>query len=238
MNSSQFNHKQIEAGFLTDGMIAKMVEADKSLDGIVRSWQRSHNLTADGKAGEKTRRSISLALGEPVIVAPGLVKCYPLRCLEDGRKPIITSKFRDENSDRSTHDGVDFFFKWLNSDPDVFSGHGGAIKKGGKRRWWYPDGRVAVACADGVILDARHTKTGYKVWLDMGNGQRAGYFHGAQLLVETGQVVLAGHPVIVVGDNPNGGYKKHLHFEISSSIDVYRPINPRLWLDGAKYLTA
>lgn len=220
MKADEYNHRQYAEGKLTDEHITELVEF----------WQFKHGLEIDGKAGPKTRAHISEVGGDVSIE-----KFYPLKCLADGRKPIITSKFKTENGDRSTHDGVDFFFKWLDSDPEVFSGHGGAIKKNGKRRWWYPDGAVAVAAASGVVQKANMTGTGFRVWIDHGNGERTGYFHGESGLVKVGDVISAGTPVIVIGDNPNGGYKKHLHFEVSP-VDRYAPKNPRLWLEGASYL--
>jgi len=217
MSAEEFNRKQIAEGKLTDSMITKLVEA----------WQRGQlGLTVDGYAGENTLSSLSRG--------SEIEKFWPLACLEDGRKPQITSGFYTENPSRSTHHGVDLFFKWLDSDPDVPTGDGGAIKKNGKRRWWYPPGTVAIAAADGVVQASDDTGTGHRVWVDHGNGERTGYFHGSKLLVAKGDVVLAGTPLIVVGDNPKGHDAKHLHFEVSP-VDKYAPKNPRTWLTGASF---
>lgn len=215
MKSAEYNHRQYAEGKLTNEHITRLVEF----------WQRGHDLDIDGKAGPATRDSI---------LGLSIEKFYPLLRLADGRVAVITSKFKSENGDRLTHDGIDFFFKWLDSDPDVFSGRGGAIKKNGKRLWWYPDGKVAVAAASGVVQKANMMRKGFRVWIDHGNGERTGYFHGKAGLVSVGDHVIGGvTPIIVIGDNPNGGYKKHLHFEVSLT-DRYAPMNPREWLRGAK----
>jgi murein DD-endopeptidase MepM/ murein hydrolase activator NlpD len=106
--------------------------------------------------------------------------------------------------------------------------------RNGKRRWWYPDGYVAVAAANGVVSTAGNTKTGWRCWVDHSDGNRTGYFHGASLLVKEGDEVIAGDPVIVVGCNPNNYNAKHLHFEVSP-IEIYAPKNPRVWLKDAAY---
>ena len=217
MSAADYNRKQIAEGNLTDLMIVKLVEA----------WQRGHiGLAVDGYAGENTLSSLSRGLG--------IEKFWPLAVLSDGRKPQITSGFYTENPSRSTHKGVDLFYKWLDTDPDVPLGDGGAIKKNGKRKWWYPPGAVAIAAASGVVTAASDTKTGHRVWVDHGNGERSGYFHGSDLLVDVGDEIAAGTPVILVGDNPKGHDAKHLHFEVSP-VDRYAPMNPRKWLEGAGY---
>ena len=220
MSASEFNAKQIADGKLTPAMITKLVEA----------WQRGQlSLAADGYAGPNTLATLERGLE--------LEKFWPLACLDDGRKPQITSGFYTENQSRSSHKGVDMFFKWLDTDPDVIVGDGGAIRKNGKRRWGYPAGSVAIAAADGVVQIAGKTATGWRCWVDHGNGERTGYFHGAALLVKAGDVVEAGTPLICVGDNPRGFDAQHLHFEVSP-VGRYAPMNPRKWLEGAKFKTA
>lgn len=215
MSAESFNARQVASGKLTNSHITKLVEF----------WQRGHDLDDDGYAGSMTIDSLDKS-GE-------IEKFWPLRRLSDGRFPVITSKFHTENEGRSTHMGVDMFYPWLDSDPDVPLGDGGAIKKHGKRKWWYPPGSVAVAAADGVVQLAGDTNTGFRVWVDHGNGERSGYFHGSEVLVEVGEPVSALEPLIVVGDNPKGHDAKHLHFEVSP-VDRYAPMNPRAWLRGAK----
>jgi murein DD-endopeptidase MepM/ murein hydrolase activator NlpD len=192
---------------------------------LVEFWQRHHQLVVDGYAGQNTLASIR-AQRSP------LEKFWPLPALPDGRAPEITSGFYTENPSRSTHKGVDMFYRWLDSDPDVPVGDGGAIKRNGKRRWWYPEGAVAIAAADGVVQQVGRIKTGHRVWINHGNGERTGYFHGLDAKVEVGQRICAGMPVITIGDNPQGYDAKHLHFEVSP-VHSYAPMNPRLWLRGA-----
>ena len=218
MSAEEFNKKMIASGDFTQTHIARIVEY----------WQRCHDLEVDGYAGKNTLASI--------IPSTSIEKFYPLHNLEDGRRIQITSGFHTENGSRPGHDGVDFFYRWLDSDPGVFAGHGGAIMVNGKRRWWYPDRAVAFAAASGIVRKANMTKTGFRIWIDHGNGERTGYFHGKSGLVKVGDLVTGGDsPIMIVGDNPNGGYKKHLHFEVSP-VDRYAPMNPRKWLEGAKYI--
>lgn len=221
MSADEFNAQQIADGYLSWEMVTKLVEY----------WQRGHDLAVDGYAGANTQESLLWAIHGRVVIE----KFWPLPKLEDGRVPVITSGFYTENGSRPTHKGVDMFYRWLNSDPDVPVGNGGAIKRNGKRRWWYPPGATARAAANGVVQQAGKIGTGYRCWVDHGNGERTGYFHGAELLVAEGDVVAAGHALIVVGDNPAVSDAKHLHFEVSP-VDKYAPMNPRKWLEGAKYL--
>jgi murein DD-endopeptidase MepM/ murein hydrolase activator NlpD len=216
MSANDYNDAQLDSGDLSLSNVTTLVEF----------WQRHHDLAVDGYAGPNTIATLN--------PTTELKKIWPLLCLPDGRQPIITSGFKTENGSRPTHDGVDMFFRWLDSDPDVALGDGGAIKRNGKRRWWYPENYVAVAAASGVVKTAGNTRTGWRVWIDHGNGERSGYFHGASLLVEERQHVSAGDPVMVVGHNPSGHDAKHLHFEISP-VDRYAPKNPRAWLKDAQY---
>ena len=216
MSAEDFNRKQYQSGKLTDGMIAR----------LVRAWQDDHGLDVDGYAGANTIDSL--------LSASALVKFWPLASLTDGRKPQLTSGFYTENPSRPTHNGIDLFFEWLDSDPDMPTGDGGAIKKSGQRRWWIPPGTVAIAAASGIVQQASMIGTGHRVWVDHGNGERTGYFHGLALLVREGDKVAAGAPLITVGDNPKGHDASHLHFEVSP-VDDYRPMNPRPWLSGAGF---
>jgi murein DD-endopeptidase MepM/ murein hydrolase activator NlpD len=217
MTANEYNQKQLDSGDLSISNVTTLVEA----------WQRLHPpLAVDGYCGPNTIASLN-----PVLE---LVKIWPLLSLSDGRVPVITSGFYTENGSRPTHKGVDMFFKWLDKDPDVKVGNCGAIMRNGKRRWWYPDGYVAVAAADGTVSTAGDTHSGWRCWVDHADGNRTGYFHGASLLVREGQKVSAGDLLIVVGCNPNNYNAKHLHFEVSP-IGKYAPMNPRVWLKDASY---
>lgn len=219
MSANKYNESQIAAGRLTSEMITKLVE----------HWQSGNGLTVDGYAGPNTLGSLS--------TPSGIAKHFPLRCLADGRRPVITSKFRDENPSRSTHNGVDFLFAWEDGDPLVKIGDGGAAGRKGVRRYWIPEGTYAVAAARGIVQAADSSKTGYRIWIDHGHGERTGYFHLKNCAVMQGDLVAAGDDLGIVGDNPAGHDATHLHFEVSPS-DRYQPINPRTWLDGALYLDA
>ena len=217
MSANEYNQKQLDSGDLSISNVTKMVEC----------WQRLNPpLAVDGFAGPNTIASLN--------EEPDIQKIWPLLSLPDGRVPVITSGFYTENPSRSTHHGVDMFFKWLDSDPQVAVGNCGAIMRNGKRRWWYPDGYVAVAAAAGEVSTAGDTGTGWRCWINHADGNRTGYFHGASLLVKVGDQVQAGDPVIVVGCNPNKYNAKHLHFEVSP-IGRYAPKNPRVWLKDASY---
>lgn len=228
LSAKEFNDRQIEDGELSAAHLARLIGFWANGDGpdlvrLVELWQRGHGLKVDGYAGSRTINSLGREIE----------KFWPLHRLPDGRVPLITSKFHTENQWRSTHMGVDMFYVWLDSDPDMPLGDGGAIKRNGKRRWWYPPGTVARAAADGIVQLAGDTETGFRVWVDHGNGERTGYFHGSKVLVKVGDTVFAGEPLIVVGDNPKGHDAKHLHFEVSP-VARYAPTNPRDWLRGAK----
>jgi murein DD-endopeptidase MepM/ murein hydrolase activator NlpD len=217
MGANEYNQDKLDTGELSISDVTKMVE----------TWQRLNPpLAVDGYAGPNTIASLNSV--------PELKKIWPLLCLEDGRVPVITSGFYTENGSRPTHKGVDMFFRWLDKDPDVKVGNCGAIMRNGKRRWWYPDGYVAVAAADGVVSTAGNTGTGWRCWVDHSDGNRTGYFHCASLLIKVGDDVIAGDPVGVVGCNPNKYNAKHLHFEVSP-IGHYAPKNPRVWLEDAQY---
>lgn len=213
MDADEFNRREVEAGNLTWPMIAE----------LVRFWQAGHDLAADGRAGSMTQRSL---------MHVPLRKVLPLAALADGRQPVITSSFRSSNPSRPTHNGCDFFYRWLDSDPEMELGDGGAIKVGGKRRWWIPPGTVARAAAAGLVSQAGPTGTGHRCWVEHADGMRSGYFHLTDLLVRPGQVVAAGAPLGHIGDNPKDHDATHLHFEVSP-IQTYAPVDPEPWLAGA-----
>lgn len=239
MSAHTYNLRQL-VGPLSDAEIADMLKkwerdagmslTPEMITELVEYWQRGHGLTVDGFCGPNTQGTIAAA-------SSSSQRFYPLRCLPDGRRPIITSAFYTENPSRSSHKGVDFFFRWLDSDPDVPVGDGGAIRRNGKRKWWYPPGTCAVAAAFGVVMKAGRHSTGFRAWIDHGDGTRTGYFHLKDLRVTQGHTISAGADVGLVGDNPNGHDGKHLHFE-TSPVGSYAPTNPRKWLKNAKYLEA
>lgn len=214
--ADDYNAKQITGGAFTIEYITE----------LVRFWQANHPpLEVDGMAGSMTLASVAGAL--PWRVVPFLLR--PLPTLSDGRKPAITSSFRP--SDRPNHDGCDWFYEWKPGDkPDFVGDHGAAGKKAdGTPKWVVPTGVRAVAAAPGVVQLADNSPTGYRIWIDHGNGWRTGYFHLLDLEVSVGQNVAAGRPLGLVGDNPADNDGRHLHFEVSP-VARYEPTDPELFL--------
>lgn len=202
---------------------------------LTKFWQRHHDLAVDGYCGPNTINNINKAAG-----IDKAKRVYPLVQMPDGRKPILTSGFYTDNPSRPKHNGIDFFYRWLDSDPDVPVGDGGAIMRNGERRWWYPplgsfeQAGEAIACMDGRVTVAGKIGTGFRCYVDHGNGYRTAYFHLESLYVSENQVVGVGTSLGAVGDSPKGHDGKHLHFEVHPC-DRYAPMNPRLWLENATY---
>lgn len=223
-DANDFNRRQLGNGSLKEGHITALVEF----------WQRHHDLAVDGYFGENTKDSVEREMH----VDSG--RYWPLVMLPDGRKPVITSGFYTENPSRPTHRGVDMFYKWLEQDPDVPVGDGGAIKRRGKRKWWYPPADFcqlagyAIAAGDGMVKRSGRIATGLRCWIEHQDGTQTGYFHLGTLEVVAGQPVRAGQPLGLVWDSPIGRDAKHLHFEVSPA-GKYAPVNPRKWLENAKF---
>ncbi len=184
---------------------------------LVRHWQATHGLVADGKFGPRTKTSLG----------PQPWLHCPLPVLPDGRKAQITSGFKTSNPSRPDHDGIDWFYPWMPGDKPDFVGDGGAATKlpSGQPKWGVPFGTFAVAAAGGTVTRSSNTRTGWRCWIDHGNGFQTGYFHLLDLVVSPGDRVVAGHPLGLVGDNPVDKDARHLHFELSPS-DRYEPIDP------------
>jgi murein DD-endopeptidase MepM/ murein hydrolase activator NlpD len=201
MDADQYNAAQLAAGKLTAAHVTE----------LVRAWQEAHRLELDGMAGPgETIPSLDAAIRARTGAAgPTLPHgaCWPLALLPDLRKPVITSQFR--RPDRPSHPGVDIFYARRESDPPMKIGDGGR-----ERAWWIPEGTHAIAVADGVVELASKVATGFRVWLDLGGGYHAGYFHLVSMDVAVGQRVLGGDRIGVVGDNPIDTDAKHLHFEL------------------------
>lgn len=213
---ADYNAAQLAAGTLTAEHVTKLVSY----------WQAMHQLVEDGMAGPRTIASIVTA-GRP---APFLA--CPLPTLVDGRKAQVTSEFRPP--DRPNHDGVDWFYSWRPGDKPDFVGDKGCAGKNadGTPRWVVPTGTLAIAAAAGRVTLAGNSPTGYRIWIDHGNGLRTGYFHLLDCRVLVGTFVPVGHPLGLVGDNPADNDGRHLHFELSP-VDRYAPIDPVPYLVAA-----
>lgn len=145
------------------------------------------------------------------------IQVWPL-ARSKGRAPQITSGHAARNPDRPAHRGVDLFYRYdraLDGDVPVGDGAGSADPRTGEAKWWIPDNTPAIAVAPGIVVSARESNTGYLVWLDIGGGYMAGYFHLRNLFVKRGQRVVVGQPLGIVDHNPSpAADARHLHFEL------------------------
>ena len=219
--ADDYNKAEIVAGRLTTAHVTA----------LVTEFQKTHGLTVDGMAGKNTRAELDklLAPAQPQPTTTVFTLNWPLPVLADGRKAVITSSFRPP--DRPNHVGVDLFYPWRRGDkPDFVGDKGGAGKNpNGTPKWVVPYGILAVAAADGIVQIAGNSPSGFRAWIDHGNGLRTGYFHLLDLRVSIGQVVIAGTPIGRVGDNPADNDGRHLHFELSPT-DRYAPMDPEPYL--------
>lgn len=161
-------------------------------------------------------------------------RVYPLRCLKDGRWPIVTSRHFLNNPQRKNHNGVDFFYRYQAGDPPMKVGDGGREKN-----WWIPESTYAHATADGIVTIAGASKTGHRVWIRHAGGLCTGYFHLTELFVKPGEAVKAGDAIGIVGDNPVDTDPDHLHFELYKGDLAKYPkgtVDPERFLRGAKIL--
>ena len=212
--ADDFNRAEYEAGRLRIDHVTELVKA----------FQQEEGLEMDGMCGPATRSAL-----EKGTIPASIVLYSPLPVLADGRKAQITSEFRP--ADRPNHDGVDFFYRWAPGDRPDFVGDKGCAGKNadGTPKWVVPYGAQALAANDGKVQLAGASPTGYRVWIDHGNGYRTGYFHLLNCNVKVGEVVKAGHILGSVGDNPKDHDGRHLHFELSP-VDRYAPMDPAPYL--------
>src|SRR5262245_29590135 len=170
MDADDFNRAELDAGRLTITHVTT----------LVREFQRAHGFAGtsgpqalDGKAGAGTRSELDK-------LAPKLPAGFKLRAplpVLGARTAVITSSFRP--ADRPNHVGVDFFYRWQAGDRPDFVGDAGAAGRTpeGTPKWVVPYDTQALAAADGVVQIAGSSLTGFRCWIDHGNGLRTGYFH-------------------------------------------------------------
>lgn len=233
MTAQEYIKQELDEGDLT----LAHVEA------AVRYFQRanSHVLVLDGKPGLATRTTLEKEFPElftpkPVdldSISPFLhcpLPYLPGRSTPQSRKPVVTSGFR--TSDRPNHDGLDFFYRWEPGDEPSFVGEGGCEGKNadGSPKWVVPYGTCALAAADGMVQVAGPSPTGFRVWVNHGNGLRSGYFHLVSVHVAAGSKVVKGSTLGRIGNNPQPPADgNHLHFEVSP-VEKYQPLDPRKYL--------
>lgn len=203
----------------------------------VVDFQTRHNLVPDGVVGPKTELALRDARFDVYDAAMPLQRCVPLRRLADGRAPHITSGHKDRNPERKNHNGCDFFFEYKPGDPPMKVGDGGRTAK-----WWIPEGTQAIASADGRVVLASWSRTGYRVWIDHGGMWLTGYFHLDKLGTQVGAIVPMGYPLGRVSHNPIDSDAKHLHFEVfRGHLSDYPGGNQdpeKAWLVGAEICPA
>lgn len=223
--ADRYNAKREDKGYLS--------QREKTL--LVHYFQVAEGLSADGMYGPKTEKALQKLYAEEARTKLDL--CQPMRRLSDGRKPVITSRHGSVNPDRPRHNGDDWFYQFKKG--DVIASNSHVYWWRGKPRWWIPFGATADACADGEILYVDLIKTGWQVWVGHEEaGIMFGYRHGEKPLVEKGQLVKKGDPVIVVGESPvDRRGKRHLHHMVSP-IERYAPFDPQKLLEGAPFLEA
>lgn len=216
-----------------DGAFGPMTEA------AVMAFQRDHALAVDGVVGPITWARVLAPTTSAPKARPAYPtqRCWPLRCLADGRKPQVTSGHKSVNPERPNHNGCDLFYRYLPSDPPKKIGDSGRTAN-----WWIPENTLAIAPFDGVIVLASVSPTGYRVWLEhQETTWKVGFFHFDELRVKVGQVVSLGHALGRVNDNPIDQDPDHLHFELYwGDLGHYSAgsVDPEPMLAHAPYLAA
>ncbi len=216
----------------------------------VKSFQRSHGLLVDGEVGaltsaelDKPAKFAALSPDETMLVH-GLempaIRCWPLRMLADGRRPIITSRHKIHEPTRPTHYGADLFYAYLPDDAPMKIGDGGRTSK-----YWIPPETWSVAPADGIVERCGPSPTGFYCWVRHAGGLATGGFHHDRLAVLPGQKVKMGDKLGRVNDNPKDNDPRHLHGELYQGglvgvADHYPQgtLDPELWWLGAQVLPA
>lgn len=240
--ATNFVLTEMEAGRITAKHIACLVDYFQLRVGSNTPDQKL--LIPDGKPGKLTRAALEAyyldMFQPPPKLDPRDVKPFlsnPLPLLKPTgsqrptvRKAVITSGFHTRNPSRPNHNGVDFFYAFEDGDEPKFVGDGGAAGDAhGNPKWVVPYNTYAMAAAPGVVQIAGPSKTGFRVWIDHGNGLRSGYFHLELITVQPGQKVVLGSYLGRIGHNPEDNDARHLHFEVSP-VEKYEPLDPERYL--------
>lgn len=88
-----------------------------------------------------------------------------------------------------------------------------------------PMGSIFIAANDGVVIKAEYnTAYGNMVIIDHGGGVNTLYAHGSEILVQAGDVVTQGTPILKVGST---GYSTgpHAHFEVRVNGEYKNPLD-------------
>lgn len=224
--TTDYNKAELIAGRLTEEHITELVRYFQAHTPLAAAG----GVVPDGMFGPKTRATLERYMGKlPVTLKPFMVSPLPelpskVR-MGAARVAKVTSAFRTQ--DRPNHNGMDFFYRWEPGDKPDFVGDSGCAGRDekGQPKWVVPYGVQARAVAAGMVQIAGNSKTGYRVWIDHGNGWRTGYFHLLDLSVHVGDKVYAKQALGLVGDNPADHDGRHLHFELSP-VDRYDPVDP------------
>lgn len=198
---------------------------DGALESAVRAFQAAHGLTADGKAGPKTRAAIDAELSPR--------RVWPLRGYR-GRAPIVTSGYGPRarrGKPGAFHHGLDLGLAWLESDPEerVYSyRYRSGPHRGERWVWTPPECRVVIASAPGVVRLIRRAANGHQIWIDHrahGIDLCTGYLHLATPEVAEGQEVAECQDLAAIWSRIED---PHLHYEELDEIRPYRPRRPDL----------
>lgn len=214
----------------------------------VARFQRARGLRDDGVAGPMTLAELAkvpaLIGTSTTVMVNGLAmprqRCWPLRALADGRKPVITSRHKIHEPSRPTHYGADLLYRYLPSDPPTKIGDSGRTLG-----YWIPEETWSIAPADGVVERCGPSPTGMYAWIRHEGGLATGGFHYDRLAVITGQHVKMGDPIGRVNDNPKDNDPDHLHGELYRGglvgAENHYPagtLDPECWWVGAIVLPA
>lgn len=92
-----------------------------------------------------------------------------------------------------------------------------------------PANSIVSSVLDGTIIFAGwNDETGYTIQIQHSNNLISVYKHNAKLIKKTGDKVLAGTPISLVGDTGSLSHGAHLHFELWHNGE---PIDPSIYIN-------